>query len=208
MTRDDLSEVLGFDVSRETYQRLSTYHDLLLQWSKTHNLIGPKEQDHIWDRHILDSLQIWPFVSDAETLLDIGSGAGFPGLVIACMAADQSGPKCLLVEANAKRCAFLRHVSNSLTLNVEVLNQRIEDVSRETVGVVTARAVADLSKLVTMSANWLENGAKAVFLKGQTHEEELTETRRYWNFKVDLTPSKSDSFGAVLCLSEVGTRDV
>lgn len=208
MTRDDLSEALGFDVSRETYQRLAGYHDLLVQWSKTHNLIGPKEREHIWDRHFLDSLQIWPLVSNEETLLDIGSGAGFPGLVIACMAMDQAGPKCILVEANAKRCAFLRHVTNSLGLNVEVLNQRIEDVSRETVDVVTARAVADLSKLVEMSAKWLENGAKAVFLKGQTHDDELTETRRYWNFKVDLTPSKSDSFGAVLCLSEVRTRDV
>lgn len=207
MTRDDIRDVLGFDVSRETYDRLATYHDLLLKWSKTHNLIGPKEHEHIWDRHILDSLQIWPLVSDAKNLIDIGTGAGLPGLVIACFAAERGSPECLLVEANTKRCAFLRHVSHTLGLPVTVVNDRIENVSRETVDVITARAVADLPKLMEMSARWLENGAKAVFLKGETHQKELTETRRYWNFKLDLTPSKSDSFGAVLSLSEVCTRN-
>jgi 16S rRNA (guanine527-N7)-methyltransferase len=207
MKIDEISEALGFDVSRETYERLSQFHDLLLLWSKTHNLIGPKERDHIWERHILDCLQIWPLVRDAKSLIDIGSGAGLPGLVIACLAAEGDAPECILVEANTKRCAFLRHVSQRLGLPVTVVNDRIENVSRETVDVITARAVADLPKLMEMSARWLENGAKAVFLKGETHKEELTATRRCWNFKLDLTPSKSDSFGAVLSLSEVRTHN-
>ncbi len=206
MNADHLGDLAGTDVSRETFIRLQRYHDLLLQWSKTHNLIGPKEREQVWERHIADSLQIWPFVKHANCVLDIGSGAGFPGLVLASVAKASDGPDFILVEASSKRCAFLRHVARELGLKVEVLNARIEDVSRETPDLITARAVADLSKLLEMGRPWLENGAKAAFLKGQTAEEELTEARHYWNFKIQSYPSKTDSRGVVLSLSEVSAR--
>ena len=206
MSPDELSDRLGFDVSRETFDRLGQYHDLLLSWSKTHNLIGPKEHAFLWDRHIIDSLQIWPLISGAGDVVDIGSGAGLPGLVLACAAVERDDTHLVLVESNSKRCAFLRHVSHSLDLPVTVLNSRIENVSRETPGAITARAVTDLTSLMSYSEKWLLKGTKGVFLKGRTWKDELTEARRYWTFNVDVTPSRSDSQGAVLTLSEVRTN--
>ena len=208
MNREAFSDLLEIDVSRETFERLNFYHDTLIKWSKTHNLIGPREREQIWTRHFADCLQLVPMIDPDAKLVDIGSGAGFPGLVIACAQADNFRPAITLVEPNLKRCAFLRHVSHSLSLNVEVMNDRIENVSRETFDVVTSRAVSSLTKLLEMGAPWLENGAKALFLKGHNAEEELTEARHYWNFKVQMKPSRSDSHGVVLSLSEVRIRDV
>lgn len=207
-TQYELSEVVGFDVSRETFEDLTVFHDTLLVWSKTHNLVGPKEHSHIWSRHIADSLQIWPDISGSKSVVDIGSGAGFPGLVLGCISKHIGGPEFTLVEPSSKRASFLRTVSRQLKLPIQVENDRIENVSRETFDVVTSRAVADISKLLEYSVRWLENGAKAVFLKGQTHKEELTESERLWHFKSTLRPSRTDSFGAIVTLSEVRSRNV
>lgn len=206
MRPEEFSGRLGIDVSRETIERLSLYERELNQWSRTHNLIGPRELDLIWERHFLDCYQIVPHIAGAKSVVDIGSGAGFPGLVAACAKSALFDPEITLVEPNSKRCAFLRHVTRQLNLNVVVLNQKIEDVSRETFDVVTSRAVTNLTELLRMSRPWIENGAKAVFLKGQTVEDELTAARRYWNFKVETIPSRSDSRGVVLSLSEVSSR--
>lgn len=201
MTLDELNSETGLNVSRETFTKLQRYHDLLLQWSKTHNLIGPKERDEVWTRHIVDCLGVWPHVSQGQEILDIGSGAGLPGLVLACCAS--SDQKIILVESNTKRCAFLRHVGRELDLPIDVMNCRVEDVSRETITHVTARAVADLSKLLQLSEKWLDNSAIGVFQKGRSWESELTESLRYWIFKKELMPSFSDSDGVILKVSEV-----
>tara|TARA_B100000678_G_scaffold291629_1_gene310043 strand:+ start:8775 stop:9389 length:615 start_codon:yes stop_codon:yes gene_type:complete len=201
VTPAQLTDRLDFDVSRETYERLSAYHDLLLTWSKTHNLIGPKERDEIWERHILDCLRVWPLVSSGEDVMDIGSGAGLPGIILA--ACSEGGQTFHLVESNAKRCAFLRHVSRELDLPVNVVNDRVESVSRETFSHITARAVADLTLLITLSEKWLEKSAIGVFLKGRNWKTELTEALRYWNFNHKLTPGEKDSGGVILEISEV-----
>ena len=95
MKNIELSDELGFDVSRETYERLTVYHDLLIVWSRTHNLIGPKEYSYIWERHILDCLQLWPHVRSGKSILDIGSGAGLPGLVLACCGPTNCSQPCV-----------------------------------------------------------------------------------------------------------------
>lgn len=201
MKFNTLTDVLGFDVSRETFEKLNGYEALLLKWSKTHNLIGPKERDEIWPRHIVDCLGAWPLVQEGKEILDMGSGAGLPGLVLACCA--QQDQSFILVESNAKRCAFLRHVGRELDLPIEVLNSRVENVSRETITHVTARAVADLTILIKLSEKWLENSAIGVFHKGRNWNSELTESLRYWSFKKELTPSLSDPDGVILRISEV-----
>lgn len=201
MTPEKIQDRVGFDVSRETFEKLERYHDLLLQWSKTHNLIGPKERDEIWSRHILDCLALWPHLPDGAEVLDIGSGAGLPGLIIAsCAHPDQN---FVLVESNAKRCAFLRHVSRETNLPVTVICERVENVSRETVTHITARAVADLSLLFTLSEKWLDNSAIGLFLKGRNWKTELTDALRYWNFNHEVLPGLSDSDGVILKVSEV-----
>ena len=133
MKREDLNDALGWTVSRETYDRLVIYHDILLRWSETHNLIGPKERNQLWERHILDSLQLWPHVKFANHILDFGSGAGLPGLVLACCAHDERGKRLHLVESNGKRCAFLSHVSRRLSLPVEIQHARVENVLKITI---------------------------------------------------------------------------
>ena len=203
MSSDRLSEIVGFDVSRETYDRLTEYHDLLVLWSKTHNLIGPKEVSELWERHIADSLQLWPFVQNAKTVLDIGSGAGLPGLVLSCCAGSEQKIEFILVESNAKRCAFLRHVGRELSLPIAVMNTRMESVSRETIDVITARAVTDLSGLISYSEKWLEKSTTGVFLKGRNWKSELTAAQHCWNLKSDTTPSRTDSEGVILRVSEV-----
>ncbi len=206
MNLKEFVDDVGFDVSRETFERLAFYHDALVTWSKTHNLIGPKERAQIWQRHFVDCYQLVGQIDAKSQIVDIGSGAGFPGLVMACSRSDGFNPSFTLVEPNAKRCAFLRHVSHKLDLNVTVVNDKIENISRETFDVVTSRAVANLTTLLKMGEPWLKNGAKALFLKGQTAEDELTEARHYWNFNLQIYPSRSDSNGVVLSLSEVRTH--
>lgn len=201
MNRDDLVDELGIDVSRETFERLTSYHDLLLKWSKTHNLIGPKEREEVWRRHIKDSLRVWPHVETGTTIMDIGSGAGLPGLILACQSSGNQ--EFVLVESNSKRCAFLRHVARELDLPVSVENCRVEDVSRETFSHITARAVADLNTLISLSQKWLENSTIGVFLKGRNWKYELTESQRYWIFNVEIVEAESDSDGVILKVSEV-----
>ncbi|MAK59688.1 MAG: 16S rRNA (guanine(527)-N(7))-methyltransferase RsmG [Ponticaulis sp.] len=201
MKREELVDALRMDVSRETFERLTRYHDLLLKWSKTHNLIGPRERDEVWRRHILDSLSVWPHVASGSVIMDIGSGAGLPGLVLACQ--SDADKEFVLVESNAKRCAFLRLVARELDLPVTVENDRVENVSRETLSHITARAVADLSTLIRLSEKWLENSTIGVFLKGRNWKYELTESQRYWIFNMEIVEPESDSDGVILKVSEV-----
>lgn len=202
MTYEQFQDQAGFDVSRETFEKLRQYHELLLLWSKTHNLIGPKEREELWSRHFLDCIQIWPIVSSGKTILDIGSGAGLPGIVLACCA-DPARHEIVLVESLSKRCAFLRTVIRELKLPAIVENTRIEDVSRETIDFITARAVTDLTGLIEYSERWTKNTGVGVFLKGKSWKSELTEAQSYWNFNSDNTPSLSDSEGVILTVSEV-----
>ncbi|WP_022693791.1 16S rRNA (guanine(527)-N(7))-methyltransferase RsmG [Ponticaulis koreensis] len=202
MTYEKFLDRIGFDVSRETFEKLCRYHDLLLLWSKTHNLIGPRERSELWDRHFVDCIQVWPLVREGRVILDIGTGAGLPGIVMACCA-DPEVHEIVLVESLSKRCAFLRTVVRELDLPATIENSRVEDVSRETVNFVTARAVTDLTGLIQYSEKWLKNSAVGVFLKGKNWKTELTEAQSYWTFKSDVTPSVSDSDGVIFSVSEV-----
>ena len=122
------------DVSRETLERIATVINVLDRWRTTYNLIGPSERDHLWRRHVLDSVQIWPYrCAETSAWIDLGSGAGFPGLITACMAASTNS-SFTLVESSGKKASFLRAASREADLSVTVKSERIESVSRETPG--------------------------------------------------------------------------
>jgi 16S rRNA (guanine527-N7)-methyltransferase len=188
-------------VSRETVARLDVFVDTLLTWNARTNLIAASTVPHLWTRHVADSLQLLDLASNARTWVDLGSGAGFPGLVIACALADSTGAKVHLVESNAKKAAFLREAARLTQAPAVVHAERIErftEVFSDSVNVVTARALAPLKTLLDQSFSLLKTGALGLFPKGQDVAAELTDATKYWNIKVNLAPSRTDPKGRVV----------
>ena len=193
------------DVSRETEQRLDNYVDELQKWSKTNNLVGPETLSSLWTRHIADSAQAVNCAPGARRWVDLGSGAGLPGLIIAALIADRDGASVDLVESNGKKCAFLRSAARRMQVPAKVHCQRIEDFVadwREPVDVVTARALAPLEKLLEMAAPLIARGAITVFHKGQDVERELTQAAIYWKFSYKLVPSRTQPGSALVIVDD------
>ena len=196
-------------VSRETSARLDTFVTLLLKWQKTTNLIAPTTVGHLWTRHIADSLQLLSLAPEARIWIDLGSGGGFPGLVLACALADQPAARVHLVESNAKKAAFLREAARSLRVPALVHAARIEDLAEQladSVDVVTSRALAPLTGLLALAEPLLKKGAKGLFLKGQDVEAELTEASKYWNIESLLAPSLTNPDGRILVVHHCSRR--
>jgi 16S rRNA (guanine527-N7)-methyltransferase len=185
-------------VSRETLDRLDRFVELLLETQSHTNLIGPGTIPELWTRHIADSLQLLDLAPDAAVWLDLGSGAGFPGLVIACALADQPGTAVHLVESTGKKAAFLQRAAGTLALPATVHHIRVENLSGFAAQVVTARALAPLPKLFGYVAPFLKSGAKALLPKGQDVEAELTEAAKYWKIEADLVASRTDPAGRIV----------
>jgi 16S rRNA (guanine527-N7)-methyltransferase len=188
-------------VSRETSQRLDRFVDLLLTWQRKTNLIAPSTVPQLWTRHIADSLQLLAIVPDARTWIDLGSGGGFPGLVIACALADVPGAAVHLVESNGKKAAFLREAARVAGVPATVHGVRIETFVHSFKGlaeVVSARALAPLKDLLNQSFTILGQGAVGLFPKGQDVEAELTEASKYWNMDINQVPSRTDPKGRIV----------
>ena len=187
-------------VSRETLAQLEAYTELLTRWSARINLVGRDTIADIWRRHILDSAQLRAFVPDrARSVIDLGSGAGLPGLVLAILGV----PGVELVEADSRKCAFLREAARITATPVTLDPCRIEAVSRHTVDVVTARACAPLDRLLGLAEPFLAPGSECLFLKGERVEEELTLARKRWTMTSSLHQSRSDPRGVILRLQQV-----
>jgi len=193
-----------FDVSRETTQRLDRFVELLLTWQRTTNLIAPSTIPHLWTRHVADSLQLIDLAPDALVWIDLGSGGGFPGLVIACALAGRPGGAVHLVESNAKKAAFLRDAQRVTGAPAIVHHERIEDFVRAFEGhadAVTARALAPLKSLLDLCFPLLGKSAVVgLFPKGQNAELELGEARQSWNIKVNLVPSRTDPTARIVVI--------
>jgi len=199
----------AFHVSRETSERLTRYVALLLERQKTLNLIAPSTIPTVWSRHVADSLQLMPLAPGALRWADLGSGGGFPGVVIACALADRPGGHVDLVESIGKKAAFLTDVVQELGLPATVHRGRIEDVAPRLAGnveIVTARAVAPLKELLTLIKPLLEKGAQALLLKGQDVESELTEAAKYWNIDHVAVPSQTNAAGRILVVRHLARR--
>ena len=190
-------------VSRETLGKLEAYLDLLQQWQKAINLVGKSTLDDAWRRHVLDSAQLFRHLPKGPArLADIGSGAGLPGLVLAIMGAAEVH----LVEADRRKAQFLREAARQLQLgNVRVHAARIESLDLA-VDVVTARALAPLSELLSLAAPLLAPGGRLLLLKGRNVEAELTAAGKHWTMRVAVEPSLADLRGRVLILDGVCAR--
>jgi 16S rRNA (guanine527-N7)-methyltransferase len=196
-------------VSRETEARLDRYVELLLEWQAKTNLVAPSTLPNLWTRHIADSLQLLALAPSAKKWADLGSGGGFPGVVLACALAETSGAIIHLVERNAKKAAFLREalrVTNSPGMvNVADIGDSVDRVTGP-VDCVTARAVAPLHQLIGFAEPLVTRGAKALLLKGQDVEAELTEATKYWNIKPQLHSSRTGGHGWIVELDQIERR--
>jgi 16S rRNA (guanine527-N7)-methyltransferase len=194
-------------VSRETESRLDRFVDLLLDWQRITNLIAPSTLPRLWTRHIADSLQLIPIVPAARAWIDLGSGAGFPGLVIACALADEAQVRVHLVESNRKKAAFLRETQRITSAPAIIHAQRAEQFAADfadRVDVVTARALAPLSTLLALCFPLLgKTGAVGLFPRGRGAELELAEAARSWHMDASLIPSRVDPASAIALIQSL-----
>ncbi|MGQ4274306.1 16S rRNA (guanine(527)-N(7))-methyltransferase RsmG [Terrihabitans sp. B22-R8] len=205
MSNRQAAEALLPDVSRETWDRLAILIELLGRWQQTINLIAASTLPEVWTRHIADSLQMVSLAPDAAKVwVDLGSGAGFPGLVIAAALADRPGVESHLVESDSRKCAFLREGARAMGLRVSIHNQRAAPLLEKWAGnvdVVTARALAPVSDLLALAYPLLDKGAVGLFPKGRDVETELTAAAKSWKLIYEVMPSIVDPRSCVLAIS-------
>ena len=195
----------GLDLPPATLDRLAALEALVRRWTEKINLIAPSTLPDLWTRHIADSAQLWPLMPDgATTWADLGSGGGFPGLVIAALAADTGAPRVTLIESDGRKCAFLRTAIRELALPATVLDQRVESAPTQSAPVVSARALAPLPALLPFVARHLAPGGTALLPKGREVSAEIEAARAQgWHFTAEEIPSRTDPSARILRVSDI-----
>ncbi len=198
MTRDEFAAFVtdagAPHVSRETLSRIDLYAETLQAWQPRINLVSNNSLDDMWRRHFLDSVQLARRVPPDKRVLDMGSGAGFPGLALSIV----TGARVVLAESDGRKCAFLREVRRLTDANAEIVEGRIESLDVEPFDVVVARALAPLSDLLRNAEGLMKPDGYGLFLKGTRLDDELTDASENWNMEVEQHPSLSDPSGTVL----------
>jgi 16S rRNA (guanine527-N7)-methyltransferase len=201
----DFAEV--FKVPRETIHRLARYADLLALWQRSKNLVAPSTLPALWSRHFADSAQLCALAPEARLWLDLGSGAGFPGLVVAILQSGKPNFRMHLVESNHKKCAFLAEVARETAAPVDIHAIRIEDLdeSAKTLrpDVVSARALAPLPRLLDLASPFFGEKTRGLFLKGRDAETEIAEARTRFDFGCTIHPSLTASDGCIVEVTEL-----
>ena len=199
--RDRLHQL---DVSRETLQRLDIFAKLVEKWNPKINLVSKTDVESLWDRHIVDSIQIAGLSHVPGAWVDLGSGGGFPSIVVAVVRNIKSPQHMVCVESDERKCAFLRTAARELGLVVDVQNTRIEDMHvAQPFETVSARALAPLPKLLEYSLPVLERSGCAIFPKGKKWKEEVRAAERSWSFDLDVINSLTDPEAAILRLTNI-----
>jgi len=193
---------LHINVSRETFCHLVKFLALLKETTKVMNLVAESSLPDIWERHVVDSIQLYPILlehlkSPQDIVVDLGSGAGFPGVILALL----SIPNMILVEAKKKKCGFLQNVSRETFCQYQVLDKRIEDLQlSQPPRIITARALAPLEKLLEYTFRWLSKDTVGIFPKGETWEEELKTAEQKWKFQYEVHPSLTNPKAKILTI--------
>jgi 16S rRNA (guanine527-N7)-methyltransferase len=205
---DDFGE--AFKVPRETIHRLAIYADLLTDWQTRQNLVSAKTLPELWDRHFADSAQLMALAPAAQTWLDLGSGAGFPGLIIAILAANREGFRMHLVESTAKKCDFLAEVTRATQTPVDIHCMRIEELARRSAkldpDIVSARACAPLPHLLELAAPFFWGGTRGLFMKGRNAEREIETARQCWKFDSRLHLSLTATDSSIVEITNLAKR--
>jgi 16S rRNA (guanine527-N7)-methyltransferase len=188
------------DVSRETFDKLSALCALVVRWTPAINLVSKSTATQIWDRHLLDSAQIFSLLPpEAKHWADLGSGGGFPGLVVSVLAAESAPDlRVTLVESDRRKSVFLSEAARTLGLKVHILTQRIDQIPALSADVISARALAALTTLCGFAERHLAPEGTAIFLKGANHVEEIAEAKKLWTFDAQIHQSKTDATAVVV----------
>jgi len=197
-----LRGLLELDVSRETLDALKCFEDLVVLWNPAINLISNSSVSDLWSRHIVDSAQLFLFTLPDEGLwLDVGSGGGFPGIVVSIIAKELAPSlRVVLVESDKRKCVFLRTVIRELGLSVKVINDRIENVKLDDVVYLSARALRNLNSLLFIVENNVSRETVCVFPKGRSYKKELVESQKNWKFDFNLIDSNTSEDSKVIVL--------
>jgi 16S rRNA (guanine527-N7)-methyltransferase len=211
LASDKTAALMLTPVSRETEGRLDRFVDLLLEWQTKTNLVAASTLAQLWNRHVSDSLQLLALAPSAKTWVDLGSGGGFPGIVLACALAERANASVHLIERNAKKAAFLREALRVTAapgvVHLADIGETVDRI-RGPVDCVTARALAPLNVLLGFAEPLVKKGATALFLKGQDVEAELTEATKYWKIKPRLHSSRTGGQGWIVELDEIGRQNL
>lgn len=201
-------EAAAVSVSRETFERLVALRNLFLKWAKTINLVAPSTLHDVWDRHVVDSAQLIRHAPIETSWVDLGSGGGFPGLVVAAFLKEREGGHIDLVESNSKKAAFLQTAARTLELPVQVHIRRIEDAatSLSSPQIITARALAPLRDLLALAEPLFTGGTRGLFHKGRDYRRELEESSHEWTFDLVNHPSVVERDSVILDISNVRRR--
>lgn len=197
----------AFGATREVVEKLQLYESLLLTWQKAVNLVAPSTLDAIWHRHFADSAQLLSRGVKAKSWVDLGSGGGFPGLVIAILLTNHENHSVHLVESNSRKCAFLHEVARRTGAAVTIHEGRIEDLARGgqigKADAVTSRALASLGQLLGLARPFFATDTIGLFLKGREAEQEIAEARKLWSFESVCVPSRTSSEGRVVEVTQL-----
>ena len=189
---------------KESEKEINIYIDTLKKWQKAVNLVSNASLNDVWNRHILDSVQLYPLIpSSAKILVDLGSGAGFPALPLAILNKKNHGPleQIILIESDTKKCLFLKEISRLLSLTVQIINQRIEKIHDLSADVITARGLADIGTLLQFSRPFIKPETICLFLKGQSVQKEIENNIIPCQIEKIKSITNSDSF--ILKITEV-----
>lgn len=191
------------DVSRETIDKLKHFSAEVVRWNSAINLISKASVADIWHRHVLDSAQLFPLgASDAGVWVDMGSGAGFPGIVLTIMGA----PQMVMVESDLRKATFLRQMLRQLDLQAQVISKRIDSFAPLAAQTVSARALASLTALLSHATPHLSETGRAIFPKGRGFEDELRAAQQDWMFELTRMPSKTDPLAVIAVLENIRRR--
>lgn len=192
------------NVSRETISRLRAFEALVQKWTKKINLVSARDATQVWERHIVDSAQVFSVAPEGDDWLDLGSGGGFPGIVAAVMSLEQAPDrKFTLVDSDQRKCAFLRTASRELDLNVKVFAERVDQVPPFGATVLSARALDDLNSLLQHAERHLAKDGTALFPKGANWRHEHEEARKNWTYDLEVIKSETNPDATILKIKEL-----
>lgn len=194
-----------YNVSRETFDKLKHYQSMLIEWQSKFNLVSSSTLDDAWNRHFLDSVQLFQYIpNQAKVLYDFGSGAGFPGMVLAIMANEKMPDlQVSLIESTTKKTLYLNAVKSKTNTNVTILNDRIENLQLPKADVITSRAMASLTELLGYAYKFCKKESVCIFPKGKKYAEELSEAHKRWKFKCRIVASTQSDEGKILIINNL-----